>query len=95
LLFDQSLKTFEINDKDKSFGVQKSLVLIKPDIVKSQKIDTILDRIICKGFSVTKREELTLSAEQVRDLYPKMKNELEFVADLTRFFMLLNSVGLY
>jgi nucleoside diphosphate kinase len=82
LLFDPKLTTLEPDSEDKSFGVQKSLVIIKSDILANGKLDEVLDRIICKGFHVTKREEVSLSREQVRELYPNLADEesIEFLS---------------
>lgn len=79
VFFDPELKTLEIDESDKSFGVQKSFVLIKPDILTNGKLDSLIDRIICKGYNVTKREELTLTPEQVRELYPSLKDDPDAV----------------
>lgn len=86
LLFDPNLKTLS-TDNDKSFGVQKSLVIIKPSLLKGAKQDAVIDRIICKGFHVTKREEITLTLEVAHELYPKLGEEA--IEYLTRFKVIL------
>ncbi|KAI8907831.1 nucleoside diphosphate kinase [Gorgonomyces haynaldii] len=74
LLLNSNITALPIPEET-SFGKQKTLLLLKPDIVSGGKVDELLDRVICKGFHVVKREELTLTAEQLPELYPKLKDD--------------------
>jgi nucleoside diphosphate kinase len=74
LLLDSSIPELPMNDFSKSFGLQKTLVIIKPNMVPD-KVDEIIDRILCKGFQVAKREQIELKPELIAQLYPKMKDQ--------------------
>ncbi|KAJ3285254.1 thioredoxin domain-containing protein 6, partial [Borealophlyctis nickersoniae] len=50
-------------------AVQNTLAIIKPDAIAAGKAEDIVERIVCAGFTVVKREEMGLSRELVRELY--------------------------
>ncbi|KAI8593828.1 nucleoside diphosphate kinase [Geranomyces variabilis] len=54
---------------------EKTLALIKPDIVEADAIERIVERIVCRGYQVLKRETVQLSVEEAESLYEHLKNE--------------------
>ncbi|KAI8925457.1 nucleoside diphosphate kinase [Entophlyctis helioformis] len=54
-------------------NVQKTLALIKPDAVA--KTEEIIERILCRGFAIVKREEVTLTTEMVGELHTAAARE--------------------
>ncbi|KAJ3161782.1 thioredoxin domain-containing protein 6 [Geranomyces michiganensis] len=54
---------------------EKTLALIKPDIVEEDAIERIVERIVCRGYQVIKRETVQLSVEEAEALYEHLKNE--------------------
>ncbi|KAJ3183145.1 hypothetical protein HDU87_007568, partial [Geranomyces variabilis] len=54
---------------------EKTLALIKPDIVEEDAIERIVERIVCRGYQVLKRETVQLSVEEAESLYEHLKNE--------------------
>ncbi|KAJ1343945.1 hypothetical protein BSLG_001495 [Batrachochytrium salamandrivorans] len=55
--------------------IQKTLMIIKPDATSAQYVDGIIERVICCGFNVVKREEIMLSVEMVHELYPTLVDQ--------------------
>ncbi|KAI8823656.1 nucleoside diphosphate kinase [Fimicolochytrium jonesii] len=80
------LPMLEIKDTPPPAGAhaEKTLAIIKPDIVDTSKLDAIIERIICRGYQVIKRETINLSADQAADLYSHQK-ETPYFADTVAF----------
>ncbi|KAJ3311050.1 thioredoxin domain-containing protein 6 [Boothiomyces sp. JEL0838] len=57
-------------------GVQKTLCIIKPDAMNHR--EDIIERIICRGLLISKREEMHLNNQQVEDLYHHIKDTEAF-----------------
>ncbi|KAJ3323047.1 thioredoxin domain-containing protein 6 [Boothiomyces sp. JEL0866] len=53
-------------------GIQKTLCIIKPDATNHR--EDIIERIICRGLLISKREEMHLNTQQVEDLYHHIKD---------------------
>jgi nucleoside diphosphate kinase len=78
LFFGPEAKLLELplNDDDltikNSPGIQKTLCLIKFE--DSTRREQIIERIICRGISIMRREEILLNNQQVEELYPQLKD---------------------
>src|SRR5690606_18332630 len=48
---------------------QSTLAIIKPDVIGAGKVDEIIERIVCAGFSVAKREEIGLTPDVVAEVW--------------------------
>jgi thioredoxin domain-containing protein 3 len=67
-------------------GSQKTLCLIKFD--DSERREQIIERLVCRGISVLRREELSLTTNQVEELYPNLvgtEQWSDLLARLTKF----------
>ncbi|KAJ3033116.1 Thioredoxin domain-containing protein 3 [Rhizophlyctis rosea] len=64
--------------------VHNSLAIIKPDAMAAGKVDEIVERIVCAGFTVWKREEMHLSREEAGILYEGLR-EREYFEDAVGF----------
>jgi nucleoside diphosphate kinase len=62
----------ELSIKD-SPGVQKTLCIIKSE--DSQIREAIIERIICRGIEIFKRDELKLDAAHAEELFPGVDQE--------------------
>lgn len=92
-LFNADIPSLSI-EPQLSSGIQKSLVLITPELFNTEKFDSLMDRLICKGFHVIKRDEVTLTADLVVELYPKLVDSTAFVEFLcSGQVMALNITG--
>jgi nucleoside diphosphate kinase len=78
LFFGPESKVTEIPTTDdeysikNSVGVQKTLCLIKFE--DSTRREQIIERIICRGIHIIKREDILLTPQQVEELYPNLKD---------------------
>jgi nucleoside diphosphate kinase len=69
-----------------TMGPQKTLAILKPHIVESGKVDEIIEKILCRGFKVTNRDEPTISTELAQELLVDYKDDPTFatrVASIT------------
>ncbi|KAJ3271032.1 thioredoxin domain-containing protein 6 [Terramyces sp. JEL0728] len=57
-------------------GIQKTLCIIKPDAANHR--EEIIERLICRGLLISKREEMHLNNQQVEDLYHHIKDTEAF-----------------
>ncbi|KAJ3051896.1 thioredoxin domain-containing protein 6 [Rhizophlyctis rosea] len=75
--------------------VHNSLAIIKPDAIAAGKVDEIVERIVCAGFTVWKREEMTLSREEAGILYeglvekPYYEDAINFISSGPLLAMIL------
>jgi nucleoside diphosphate kinase len=66
--------------------IQKTLAVIKPDATAA--LEEIIPKIIYRGFSVQKREEIILNTERAQELSAAFEGTLEYeesVAAITRY----------
>ncbi len=70
-----------------SSSPQKTVALIKPDLVQSGKVDELIEKILCRGYQISAREEMQLTTEMAQELYDGYKEipcYQEMVASITR-----------
>ncbi|KAI8921365.1 nucleoside diphosphate kinase [Powellomyces hirtus] len=63
---------------------EKTLAIIKPDMIDPEKVDAIVERIVCRGYQVLKRESVHLSQDEAAELYSHQK-EAPYFADAVAF----------
>ena len=56
-------------------GPQKTMVIIKPDLVQAGKVDEIIEKILCRGYQISAREEMQLTSETASELYANLKED--------------------
>ncbi len=72
---------------DATSGPQKTLAIIQPDLVQAGKSDEIIEKILCRGFQISAREEFQLTHDAATDLYSIYKGDSNFgdlIAYVTR-----------
>ena len=86
LLFGQESKVFVMpaETSTSTSGPQKTLAILKPDLLEAGKVDEIIEKILCKGYQVSAREELLLPKELVTELYSNL-SEHEAYNDIVTF----------
>ncbi|KNC98195.1 uncharacterized protein SPPG_06597 [Spizellomyces punctatus DAOM BR117] len=89
LLFGSASAVFEIplTDRDitpTSGQPEKTLAIIKPDMIDGEKVDAIVERIVCRGYQVLKRENVHLSPDEAAELYSHQK-EMPYFNDAVAF----------
>jgi nucleoside diphosphate kinase len=89
LLFGANSKAFTLPLEDSelaptSTAPQKTVALIKPDIVQAGKVEEIIEKIICRGFTISAREEFVLNTDTARELYQQYRDE-SFFEDTINF----------
>ncbi|EGF79674.1 hypothetical protein BATDEDRAFT_35212 [Batrachochytrium dendrobatidis JAM81] len=65
---------------------QKTLLFIKPDAMSTSTVDGIIERIICCGFQVLKREEVTLTVDMANEIFYYLKERTffdDYIAHMT------------
>lgn len=62
----------------------KTVAVIKPDLVQAGKVDQIVEKILCRGYTIVAREEVVLNTETASELYDYWKDE-PFFAELVSF----------
>ncbi|KAI9102594.1 nucleoside diphosphate kinase [Phlyctochytrium arcticum] len=67
-----------------SSTTEKTLAIVKPDMIDSEKVEDIVQRIVSRGYQVMKRETVQLSAEEAGELYSHQK-ERPFYNDAVSF----------
>jgi len=60
------------------FAMERTLALIKPDVVQNGYLEEVLDVIAANGFTVLASERLNLSAERVEQLFAEHKDKPTF-----------------
>lgn len=65
--------------------IERSLVLISPHLVDNEHSAAIIDRIVCRGWQISKREEVNISPEIFLALYPAFENNSGY-ADAVKVF---------
>ena len=63
-----------VDEHEPSANVQKTLAIIKPDAISAGKADEIIERVICRGYTVVKREEITMTPNLVAELFAPLKD---------------------
>ena len=59
-------------------GPQKTLAILQPELVQGGKIEEIVERILCRGYQISAREELQLTHENASNLYSIYKEDPNF-----------------
>ncbi|KAJ3013715.1 Thioredoxin domain-containing protein 3 [Thoreauomyces humboldtii] len=86
VLFGPDVLELPVDEKvfSSSAPQEKTLAIIKPDMIDAEKVDEIVERIVCRGYQVLKRETVQLTAEEAGDLYSHQK-EHAFYQDAVAF----------
>lgn len=89
MLFGPESKTFVLKDAPDvaTSGPQKTLAIIQPDLVQAGKAEEIIEKILCRGYLISAREEFQLTHEAATELYRIYKEDPNFndlIAYVTR-----------
>ena len=68
-------------------GIQKTLCVIKSE--DAQFRQSIIERMICRGIEIFKRDEVRLDASEAEELFPELADQKEHIVFLTRYFQII------
>lgn len=74
----------KVNIKNQLEKIEQTFAIIKPDAVKAENSDKIIDLIKANGFTITNMKKLNLTKEQAQQFYAVHKDR-PFFNDLVEF----------
>ena len=80
MFFGPDSTAFVLQEKpsDATSGPQKTLAIIQPDLVQAGKSEEIIEKILCRGFQISAREEFQLTHDAATELYSIYKEDPSF-----------------